>query len=115
MKVRLLPHIVAYIICSCCAQAQTCAPPFDSLKVVSTTDYSMQIPATWRELTAVSRTGLIKVFDATAHAPLPLTYNNKPVIVFAFVIQKQADGLDKAVENCMNEYRLTPQKVFEKE
>lgn len=113
MKVRLLTHIVFLLILSINIHAQNCAPPFDSLKTVSSVNYTLQIPYTWHELTAVSFKGLIKVFDGSANAALPVTFNSRPVLVYAFILQKEAKSLDEAVQSCIDERVYMPQKVFD--
>ncbi|MFM9948078.1 MAG: hypothetical protein ACKV1O_09085 [Saprospiraceae bacterium] len=85
---------------------------WDSLKTVTTDNYTLKTPYKWRQMPTGGQ-GPEQFFEASGLA-LPATFNGAPVMVTIFFVKQDGKNLDDCKDKCLTGYRDNPDRAFHK-
>jgi len=110
-KMKKLLTIIL-ITFSVTASGQVNPTIWDSLKSVTTNNYELKTPSSWRQIPSDGQ-GPEQLFEASGKA-LPKMANGSPVIVTTFLVMQNSKNLDDCKDKCLNGYRTNPDREFPK-
>lgn len=110
---KIIVGLWMLIVFSFAGYAQSGDDDWKNLVVKETEFYKFSVPESWREMYTVAGTNPEQWFEASGTF-LPVSYNNKPVIVTIFIVKEEAGNLKEAKENTVKGYRENPDRVFAK-
>ncbi|MCX6350624.1 MAG: hypothetical protein NTX03_02050 [Bacteroidetes bacterium] len=103
--------LLAAICISINGFAQTDQNLWDNLKTVSTKDYEIQVPTSWKRIRASSQ-GFELYYEANGFG-LPKSYNSYPVILTVFMTKQVCKNLENCKEIVMDGYRGNQDRKFQ--